>query len=310
MGFIKKSVSFVGKTVGTVVVGAVGVASAVIEDFSVAGGSEIIEELSYGAKNACFNSVRKMWGKEEKEMPHQSGRAAASKLEQVQEIRERQVELINKELDKAEDLSHKTNLSSEQRERLKERVNQLERKQEELSQKNKIPTVSYQQGYISCPTAFVFSCPGQKEMLAGHVCAGTTGSNLVTVLEYCHSKKPDVFPYATKGAYLITNASNIVHFKSLTNDTEASDEELLKKENLQRLKDELSGKKTIICMGKKAETAISNAGVPGRIVYFEHHLSNQKLNRSIPNRDLETNTPDERRAERLRIVAEELLKLV
>lgn len=100
--------------------------------------------------------------------------------------------------------------------------------------------VKYQQGYID--VAFVFSCPGRIEEKCNHVCAGATGDNLQILVDYLHQHIPDKFPSSSKDDYYITNASDKVHYMDLTGDTEASIEEIMEPQNLQRLKKELDNR--------------------------------------------------------------------
>lgn len=173
-----------------------------------------------------------------------------------------------------------------------------------VTKNNNISKVQGQRG--SGPVAFVFSCPGQQEKLANQVCAGTTGRNLDVLLEYCNKKRPDVFQSASRHTYTITNASERVHYPSLTGDTEPSNAEIALSENLSRLKGELSGKRYIICMGAKAYQAVSLANVNGKVVRSEH-LSNMHLNRIYSSG---SSTPEGRRKSRVEIVGDKILQQV
>lgn len=351
MGVIRKAAKFTGKVLGTVTVGTLGVVSSIVEEATKIDGGNVFSDMAYGAKSGCFNTVRKMWGKEEKEY----GEATGKSSEQIEKnIQNTVAKNINRCAAEEKEKINNMDISNEEKERRRQNVEskraamvkdakedlysfaqkQKEQKEKKESvygagfvnknnngtnanynsrnrQKNNIPRVNYQEGASNNPTAFVFSCPGQRELHFGKICQGETGFTLSQVIEYCNLKRPDIFPYSSKDDYLITNASDIVHFKALTNDTEASNEEILAKENIKRLERELKSKRNIICMGERAKTAISAAGISGRVVYFPHHLSNQKLNREYKNEDFPENyTPQQRRMARIVIVSEELLKLL
>lgn len=288
MGKAKKILRGVGAFLWTIHVAPLGAVAAIIEEGTKIDGGNIVSDLAYKGKSAAFNSIRKSWGKEPKHYETATGTTS----EQIQRNYEAQ---IRRE-------AAKKGMSREQTEKV---VTGFREKQGATAKKR----VRFQEGASWNETAFVFSCPGQTEMNLGTVCAGTTGANLSMVLEYCHEKRPDIFPSPSKGDYLITNASDLVHFKSMTNDTEASDEEIYAYENLQRLRNELNSKRIIICMGERASSAVRQAGIGGRVVCFEHHLSNQKLNRTYTNQQFpEELSPEERRRERIRLVSEELLR--
>lgn len=169
--------------------------------------------------------------------------------------------------------------------------------------------VAFQKGNADNQIAFVFSCPGRKELELNNVCQGCTGENLSILIKYCYNLYPEIFTYEDKSNYLITNASDVVHTKTLDGKTEASNKEILDKNNLKRLKKELSEKQIVICMGAKAKLAIDNADINCYIIYFEHHLSNQKLNRLYPNK-LFPNISESslRRKKRIELVAEQLIQ--
>lgn len=162
--------------------------------------------------------------------------------------------------------------------------------------------VPFQKGILE--VAFVFSCPGQKEQAENRVCAGTTGKHLEQLISICHKSRPDIFKSDKRSDYTITNASDAVHYKHLTSDTEASRGEIQLPENLFRLESELSECKYIICMGLKASYAVSMMNVTGQIIRAVH-LSNQSLNRlRVGN---EKKCPSERISARLEYVAEMIL---
>lgn len=112
-------------------------------------------------------------------------------------------------------------------------------------------------GNLSSKVCFVFSCPGQEELINNEVCSGQTGTNLNTLLTmlYAKSQYRDIFPSADRSYYGILNASDIVHFEALDDTTEADKEELNKTENTQRITDFLKQYENlsyIILFGDKA----------------------------------------------------------
>lgn len=169
----------------------------------------------------------------------------------------------------------------------------MEEKKNKLSE---LLTIDYQKG--NNRVGFVFSCPGKKERNCGQVCAGATGDNLQILVEYLNNLLPTVFPSSCKDDYRITNASNIVHYKKLTGDTEASFEEIMEPQNLQRLQEELHDCDIIICMGNKATEAVSKIQLHGK-VSTGSHLSNCNLNYHL---DSKKATPSERKVDRIQQV--------
>lgn len=103
----KKAGILAGKSVGTVLLGTVGVVSKACEEVCVASNSEILTDIAHGVKSASFNGVRKMWGKEEKAYGYETGefisgqmndyekKRAKAEKEYLQKINERQAEIDN-----------------------------------------------------------------------------------------------------------------------------------------------------------------------------------------------------------------------
>ena len=313
--FLKKGALGAGKTIGSVLLGTVGSVAAIAEEALKIDGGNILSDIAYEIKNESFNGVRKMWGKERKEYDEADSKSSEQMMREYERRKKEYQRRLENERKKLEE--NKPHISQQEYIARKNKIDIAEKKLAESTftvksfSSSNTKRVSYQKGVPNNPTAFVFSCPGQEEMNFGNVCQGTTGVNLSMVLKICHEKRPDVFPYPNKSDYLITNASDLVHYMALTNDTEASDEEILAKDNLDRLRNELSSKKTVICMGERAKKAVSSANISARTVYFAHHLSNQKLNRTMPNSSFDENlSPEERRKARLEFIANELLKIV
>ncbi|MCR5202018.1 MAG: hypothetical protein K6D02_02855 [Lachnospiraceae bacterium] len=150
---------------------------------------------------------------------------------------------------------------------------------------------------------FVFSCPGQEEEKSGKLVTGETGKNMDILVSYLHRHKPQVFKYKYRYDYQITNASDLVHYKALTGDSEASDSELFAPGNISRLQRETEKSKYIICMGDKAKSAVSKLNINGKIIYGEH-IGNVHLNLAY---EAKSETASARRRERVGYVAEEIL---
>ena len=81
--------------------------------------------------------------------------------------------------------------------------------------------IKYNPGKSISPVAFMFACPGQKEQKAGRVVSGMTGKNLNTLLSILMKSKNEkiraLFPSEDRYDYLITNASDTVHYPALDN---------------------------------------------------------------------------------------------
>lgn len=167
---------------------------------------------------------------------------------------------------------------------------------------NQAKRVNYQPGVLD--VAFVFSCPGQKEELAGRVCAGKTGENLDLLIRYLHEKRPEIFTSPLRESYTITNASDRVHYMGLTKDTEASYGEISEPENIDRLSNELSGCRVVICMGDRAAYAVARTCGAAKILRGEH-LGHQNLNR---NYRVDGGTASERNKERVAIIGDKILQ--
>jgi hypothetical protein len=105
-------------------------------------------------------------------------------------------------------------------------------------------------------TAFVFSCPGQREELLGHPCAGATGRNLDLALPKLHAQCPDLFTSPLRSAYVLTNSWPQIEYPAKTGRSEATATEILSPANLDRLERELTSITTILICGQKAKHAV------------------------------------------------------
>lgn len=117
--------------------------------------------------------------------------------------------------------------------------------------------IKYNPGKGISPVAFMFACPGQKEQQAGRVVAGITGKNLNTLLsilaEYENEKVHFLFPSANRYDYLITNASDTVHYPALDNTSLPSKSEYSDDANLNRLYNEFDHTQYVIAFGAQAK---------------------------------------------------------
>jgi uracil-DNA glycosylase len=117
--------------------------------------------------------------------------------------------------------------------------------------------IEYNKGKNISYVAFMFACPGQKEQAAGRVVAGATGKNLNMLLsilaESENEKVRTLFPSADRYDYLITNASNTVHYPALDKTSLPSKKEYADDANLERLCVELKNIKYVIAFGAQAK---------------------------------------------------------
>ena len=128
-----------------------------------------------------------------------------------------------------------------------------------LQHKDNNKTVKYNKGNGVSSVAFMFACPGHKEELAGRVVAGATGKNLDILLSiFMHSEHKEIralFPSSNRYDYLITNASDIIHYPSLDGTSLPSLKEYSCDSNIERLYSELSGIDYVIAFGQQAKNA-------------------------------------------------------
>lgn len=117
--------------------------------------------------------------------------------------------------------------------------------------------VQYNKGENISPVGFIFACPGQKERAAQRVVAGNTGNNLNLLLSSLSKSSNYVirslFPSSNRYDYLITNASNIIHYPALDGRSLPSRKEYMSKENIDRLCSEIADLKYIIAFGAQAK---------------------------------------------------------
>lgn len=145
-------------------------------------------------------------------------------------------------------------------------------------------SLSYQKGPQNSKVAFVFSCPGRHEEEAKRPAAKATGNNLAVLLEILNES--NALNYALEREKItIANAWAKVEYRSATQRTEATSEEVLQAENINRLANELAHvSEYIICCGEKAKIAVCAANSTKLInknckLIFVNHIGNSGLNR-------------------------------
>lgn len=133
--------------------------------------------------------------------------------------------------------------------------------------------------------AIIFSCPGKKEKKAGYPAAGITGSNLSKLINMLNNMSIFPFNNLKKKNLRITNAWSKVEYEELTERSEASFEEIMNKDNLDRLNEEIKDiNNLILCFGDRAKVAVLALKYANKIknnlkIIFVEHLGMQSLNR-------------------------------
>ena len=177
-------------------------------------------------------------------------------------------------------------------------------------------TVGYNHGNGRQCVAFVFACPGQKELLAGKVVAGATGRNLDRLLEYLHRSRPDIFTSMERYDYCICNSSDRVFYKGYlgSDRTLPNRADICHPENLRRLKRELLAPhiRYAIFFGRQACIAMEllekTCGPKPVLIRGKCHLGMMAINRiRLPERYADR-TGTERAAARIRVIAMDVLK--
>ncbi len=119
--------------------------------------------------------------------------------------------------------------------------------------------IRYNPGNGVSPVAFMFACPGQKEYEAGKVVSGITGKNLNTLLsilsKHENEKIRALFPSESRYDYLITNASDTVHYPALDKTSLPPRSEYIDDANLNRLYHEFEHSEYVIAFGVQAKEA-------------------------------------------------------
>lgn len=126
--------------------------------------------------------------------------------------------------------------------------------------------------------AFVFSCPGRYEEVAGEPAAKVTGKNLSSLLGKLGIalNKNDL----DRRNITITNAWSRVEYEKKTGRSEATTSEIISDVNIARLRSELVGvTELIVCCGEKAKIAVDACCLSENVkVVFIKHLSTRGLN--------------------------------
>lgn len=131
--------------------------------------------------------------------------------------------------------------------------------------------------------AFVFSCPGREEEKAGYPAAKMTGINLAKLFAVLNEMKMKDY-YFTRERVTITNAWANVEYDAKTCRSEATNEEVLSPDNLNRLLEELAAvTELIVCCGQKARLAIQALAAENRLqagtrVVYINHLGMKSIN--------------------------------
>lgn len=131
--------------------------------------------------------------------------------------------------------------------------------------------------------AFVFSCPGRLESECGYPAAGTTGRNLEQLLRLVSAGRSG--PPLARSEITIANSWDVVEYKRKTGRTEASDEEVLSNQNIERLAREVEHVTTLLVFcGRKATLAaggLFHRGLLPKNPAIAHicHLGGRSLNK-------------------------------
>ena len=141
------------------------------------------------------------------------------------------------------------------------------------------------EGKKDIPTAFIFFFFFQEELKSGKLVNGQTGKNLDMMLSILNKNYPGIFPSCDRYDYRITNSSEYVHYKAFDNRTEPKKNEILEKDNLSRLIEDIREYKYIITFGKcallAAESSANIFDMSDKRFIYSQHLSFLSLNSSI-----------------------------
>ncbi|MDY0037700.1 MAG: hypothetical protein RBS05_17455 [Zoogloea oleivorans] len=168
-------------------------------------------------------------------------------------------------------------------------------------------TPHYCEGRI--PVAFVFSAPGNDEVIFGRPVAGTTGENLDKALVFLRELAPNFFPSSSRYDYRITNAFPDPRARSIGNGrTEPTRSEVLTNSNIQRFLKDIDGCSLVVLCGKKAGYLSLELEQKNILIVQAVHVGNKGLNGKFKLlSDLQELTPTDRRHQRTRLWAEQLL---
>ena len=177
--------------------------------------------------------------------------------------------------------------------------------------KNYLPLTVDDWSKSNSKICFVFSCPGNRELIENKVCAGNTGDNLNKLLNKLNAKCEVLFPSKDRYDYAILNASNHVNFMKLTSKSEENKKDIMSKDNLKRINDffdENKNIKYVIFFGDNAELLKDHINdLKNDIVFAKtRHLGFQSLNQikeDIEGHEI-TETGNNATESRLEVVAE------
>lgn len=138
-------------------------------------------------------------------------------------------------------------------------------------------TPAYRRGDKCFRTAFVLSAPGSHEEREQRPAAGQSGITMNMGLKTFHQVEPTIFPSSLLDDYTCLNAWGRVEYKNLTCRTEATNEEILRADNICRISRLLRDTDVVVALGDKAQLAVSRAWRSGTL-FTGDHPSLQRLN--------------------------------
>ncbi|PZW45078.1 hypothetical protein C8P66_11295 [Humitalea rosea] len=167
-----------------------------------------------------------------------------------------------------------------------------------------IPSYSFAPGADRCGTVILLSAAGNRERSANRPAAGQTGKNIAVALRELRIALPQVFPETDLEFYRIVNASSDVHFRRLTERTEATDAEIRNPANLARVRDAVGSPRYLVILGRKAWVAAEWAQLPGERL-SACHPAHGGINRKYTSTG---RTPSERNHERISLWGGDLIQ--
>lgn len=160
----------------------------------------------------------------------------------------------------------------------------------------------------------MFSAPGEVESRAKRPLAGDTEQNLDRALMTLHTERPDLFPFAHRYAYRLTNAwnawSEVLFARKDSGRTEAAEKDILSARNRSRVLNELRYKKITVLCGLKAQALGYYLRRAGFSVINVPHCGNKSLRNTYRNRHptlISVATPVARDRMRVGLWADDLL---
>ncbi len=124
---------------------------------------------------------------------------------------------------------------------------------------------------------FVFICPGRFEEAKKKPCSGQTGTNLQDALGFLSKNKNNIFHSTDRYDYLITNSWDTIEYKAKTNRSTPDFVEVLDRENIIRLFNEIKELSFVVACGVHAHIAVKACqeflGFNGKVVNVKHTSS-------------------------------------